>query len=209
MKLEGGVVQMPFDVDRLEYLVRQPKTCEVITELIEMNGGLVGNELKVFNLQSDDEAASCAFEGLYRAITTFDYAKQIKFSTYATVCVKNGILQLLRKRKQEYGLLVSLDAPIQTENGAVTLGDILCNDSFILDKYLQNESVETIMNNAYLIAGKNNNQTACRVLHVWIASEFKKTNHEIAKELGVSQPHVNRIINIFRHKLRIKLKEVL
>jgi len=200
---------MPVDVDRIEYLVKQPKTKEIITELIEINGGLVGNELKVFNLQSDDEAASCAFEGLYRAITTFDYTKQIKFSTYATVCIKNSILQLLRKRKQEYGVLVSLDAPIQTENGVVTMGDMLCNDSFILDNYLQSETVETIMRIVHAIAESNSNQTACKILRVWIASEFKKTNHDIAKELGVSQPHVNRVINIFRSKLRSKLKGVL
>ena len=69
-------------------------------QLIIKNEGLVYYTLDLLNCKYSDEAISVGYEALWRAIETFDTSKNVKFSTYAVVCIRNAIWDMFRAQKE-------------------------------------------------------------------------------------------------------------
>lgn len=63
---------------------------------------------------TQEDLFQTALIGLWKACRTFDSQKGIKFSTYATNCIKNELLMALRKYKKDQNIL-SLDAILGTK----------------------------------------------------------------------------------------------
>lgn len=189
---------MTYDSERCNYLFNQERSKEVVNELVELNTGLVFDQLKSFNLYNDEDAISYAFEGLYKAVVTFNVDSGNKFSTYAVVCIRNSIQQLIRKRNSEAKVvLLSLDSFVID---TITLGDT------IEDPRSREDNSKTIISAVYdIIDNHKNDKTKC-ILYEWVKSDFTATNREIAMRLGVSQPYVSNVINEFRARLRKKLR---
>lgn len=192
---------MAYDKKRTNELLQRGSQLSMadIDELIRLNIGLVGAQLKAFSLENDHDAISLAYEGLHKAILNYDINNSANFSTYATVCIKNSIRQSLRNSKESV-VLVSLDCILELDiehkyndafvavdnAGAITLDTI----SRIIDELISTES-----------------PSSKRVLQCWIASDYQAINKVIADKLNVSQPYVNGIINKFRQRLAKKLGE--
>ena len=89
-----------------------------INKLIEDNMGLVYKQLHRFNLAYDADSFSFAMEGLMNAAKTYNTKRNIKFSTYASACIYNAIMQHLRSQsKQRQINVVYYDDPMNDTDG--------------------------------------------------------------------------------------------
>lgn len=168
-------------------------------ELIINNQGLVHHIVNQFNPQNQMEHDDYASEGMYgliKAARTYDKSKKAKFSTYASMCIKNEILMYLRKNKKNK-FTCSLDMALsEDENGnTLTVGAII-GDTSSFDEYDNNEffinATNIVLN--YL---KNKERTVI----LYRMGDF--TQRTIAKMLGISQSYISRI----EKKARRKMKE--
>jgi RNA polymerase sigma factor (sigma-70 family) len=181
-------------------LLNKPLSQENLNKLIDMNSGLVGNELKRFNLIGDDEAKSYGFEALFKAIKTYKKSRG-KFSTYATICIRNRLRQLLRERKNRNKLkCISIYTPI-TIDGNVTLEDSIASPLDTEEFGISSASIQYINKCIKDVLSTYNQGTAKSILLSWIKSNYTYSNIKLANIYNVSQPYVNRVINKFRKKL--------
>lgn len=191
---------------RIEYLLTQPKTEDVINELITLNYGLLKAQLFKFYLYDDPDALSFAYEALLKAINTFDGSKNNKFSTYATVCIYNRLgsyVRSLHNQKVEVvyyedsvieggpTLLNVIDSGVRTDHG------VLIKDHIV--------DVKTVVN---LLIDGTSNALQRRIFVVWRDSEFKATHENIATIVGCTQSYVSQVIKKFSKKVKYKLEEL-
>ena len=99
--------------------------------LIERNLRLVAHIAKKYqNLDEDmEDLISIGTIGLIKAVNTFDAAKKIRLSSYASKCIENELLMMIRGRKKK-SKEVSLYEPIGTdkEGNEISLLDIIENE---------------------------------------------------------------------------------
>ena len=189
---------MAFNKARTKELLKKELNKDVLEEIIALNMGLVYSQLKSFNLLNDPDALSLALDGLYKAIISYK-SDTAEFSTYATVCIRNGILQAIRSNK-DFARVCSLQALFDSIGDAAYQNRALVDEGIVINNEdLIYRSINEIVSEA--------SPSVARVLTCWIESDFTLLNKEIAEKLAVSQPYVNRVINTFRAKLAKKLKE--
>lgn len=169
------------------------------------NMGLVYTQLHRFNRINDADAFSSAMEGLMRAAQT--YNGSTAFSTYATVCIYNGIAMYLRKlRKQNSVTIISYNQCID-EDDEITLEQMLGTHISAEIAYLDKERYEFILNTIDDLLINAGSPQAMLVLKYWVESEYVLKQNELASMAGVSQSYVSRVISAFRHKLKKKLED--
>lgn len=86
---------------------------------------------KFGNFMELEELQSLCFLGLTKAANTYDYSKNIAFSTYAYTIMKNEIMYFWKKNKNNYTISLSTNT---TEN--LTLQDNIA-DTFNLEDIVQ------------------------------------------------------------------------
>ncbi len=171
--------------------------------LIERNLRLVAHIAKKYqNVDEDmEDLISIGTIGLIKAISSFDAGKG-KLSTYASRCIDNELLMLLRSKKKS-SKEVSLFEPIGTdkEGNEINLLDIieheqedvteqmdLCENvkklAKLLDKVLSSREREIIFLRYGLVTGK------------------EVTQREIGEKLHISRSYVSRIEKKALGKLR-------
>ena len=96
--------------------------------LIERNQRLVAHIVKKYNTneKDTDDLISIGTIGLIKAIDTFDMTKGIRLATYASRCIENELLMLLRGEKKQ-SKEVYLYEPIgaDKEGNEINLLDII------------------------------------------------------------------------------------
>ncbi|MFZ7133858.1 MAG: RNA polymerase sporulation sigma factor SigK [Eubacteriales bacterium] len=163
--------------------------------LIEHNLRLVAHIVKKYsNVAMDTEdLISIGTIGLIKAIKTFNCGKGTKLATYASKCIENEILMYIRS-EQKAKNDVSLYDPIgvDREGNKISLIDILGseNDSVyenvllkiqagrlkqLMDKVLQDREKEII------------------ILRYGLDNQCRRTQKEIADDMGISRSYVSRI----------------
>lgn len=171
--------------------------------LIERNLRLVAHIAKKYqNVDEDmEDLISIGTIGLIKAISSFDAGKG-KLSTYASRCIDNELLMLLRTKKKSRGE-VSLFEPIGTdkEGNEINLLDIIEHEQEditeqmelyentkklvkLLDKVLSDREREIIYLRYGLLTGK------------------EVTQREIGELLNISRSYVSRIEKRALLKLR-------
>ena len=196
---------LAYDKTRANYLLAQPvKTNEILNELIELNSGLIGRVLKSFGLVHNQDASSIGYEMLLKAILDFDPLSGTQFSTFATVCIYNGLGSYVRSIKTLINTnTISYDALVDNEATFLTFMESSCTaDGGILQRC----GVRQIRRHMLEYYRSVKNPTHKKVLKLWAQSSFSITNIEIARMLNCSQSYVNQIINKFRKSLKNKLK---
>ncbi len=172
--------------------------------LIERNLRLVAHIAKKYqNVDEDmEDLISIGTIGLIKAISSFDAGKG-KLSTYASRCIDNELLMLLRTKKKSRGE-VSLFEPIGTdkEGNEISLLDIIEHEQEditeqmelyentkklvkLLDEVLTDREREIIYLRYGLLTGK------------------EVTQREIGEQLHISRSYVSRI----EKKALMKLRE--
>jgi len=170
-------------------------------ELIIQNQPLVMVVLKRYPRRNDpvnslEDLISVGTLGLIKAVDSFDTAKGYEFSTYAAKCILNQLFKLYRRIQREVDTF-SLNSIAKGASNR-TWADVIPDR----EKRMENriEEQDMIMRGIHSVSNLANLQKNAIVLH--ILSDGRLLQREIAKQLGVSQPHCSRAIRDAQRNLR-------
>ena len=172
--------------------------------LIERNLRLVAHIAKKYqNVDEDmEDLISIGTIGLIKAISSFDAGKG-KLSTYASRCIDNELLMLLRSKKKSRGE-VSLFEPIGTdkEGNEINLLDIIEHEQEDIT-----EQMELYENTKKLVRLPNevlnDREREIIYLRYGLLTGKEVTQREIGEALHISRSYVSRI----EKKALLKLRE--
>ncbi|MBQ2897387.1 MAG: RNA polymerase sporulation sigma factor SigK [Clostridia bacterium] len=172
--------------------------------LIEKNLRLVAFIAKKYSSQNydADDLISIGTIGLIKAINTFDQNKGIRLATYASRCIDNEILMVIRNGKKLMNE-VSLEEPIgiDKEGNEISFIDIIAKDD---DDVIESVEIGTQVKKMYsAIENVLDEREKKVIMYRYGLNNFEeKTQREIAKLLGISRSYVSRIEKKALKKLR-------
>lgn len=171
--------------------------------LIERNLRLVAHIAKKYqNVDEDmEDLISTGTIGLIKAIDSFDAGKG-KLSTYASRCIDNELLMLLRAKKKT-SREVSLYEPIGTdrEGNEINLLDIIEQEQ--PDVVERMEVEERLKKLSGLLSDRlDEREKEILIMRYGLADNQEITQREIGKSLGISRSYVSRIEKKALEKLR-------
>ena len=167
---------------------------EARNKLIERNMRLVTHIIKKYYSQNSeqDDLISIGSMGLIKAVSTYDYKKGNRFSTYASKCIENEILMYFRSLKKTAGDL-HFDSPIDTDKDGnqLTLMDIIADDASVSDK------IELLIRSEqlykYIEEILDHREATIISLRYGLYNNYPLTQREVAKKLKISRSYVSRI----------------
>ncbi len=176
--------------------------------LIEHNLRLVAHIAKKYTsvFKDCDDAISIGTIGLIKGISSYNFEKNTKLSTYISRCIENEILMSVRASRKTQGE-ISIDEPIGTDNegNKITFNDILSND--------ENEILDTVnlkivkRSLAKLIDSVlDERERAIIIMRYGLSGGMEYTQNEIAKKLKISRSYVSRIEKRALEKLSEKME---
>ena len=166
--------------------------------LITHNLRLVPHIVKKYigtTIVESDDMISVGSIGLIKAVDTFDYTKGIKLATYASKCIDNEILMLIRVNKKHKDV-ISIDSPLSVDKSG---NEILLSDTLAVD----DEEVEDQVNTNFVIdkiqkvidTKLSPREKEIIIKRFGIDGEKPLTQKEIASKIGISRSYVSRIEN--------------
>lgn len=181
-----------------------------ISKVIADNTGLMWQQLHRFKLANDPDAESFAFEALFKAAETYKADTGTAFSTYATCVIANSIRMYLRSinRKRQL-LIISYNAPAfpGSEDETTELVDTLIGPYNAEDMVLAKELRSRIAKGLKEAYAELATDTQRNAFDLWKESGFTASQSDIARQLGISQPTVNRVVSFVRYKIRQQLED--
>ena len=184
------------------------ENCERVEEarriLIERNLRLVAHIAKKYqNVDEDmEDLISIGTIGLIKAVNTFDSDKTIKLSSYASKCIENELLMMLRGRKKK-AREVSLYEPIgmDKEGNEISLLDVIENEQTdVLDRMELKQNVGKL--GTLLDARLTDREREIICMRYGLSGDREITQREIGNMLGISRSYVSRIEKRALCKLR-------
>ncbi len=166
-------------------------------ELINHNLRLVAHIVKKYNnsLEADD-LISVGTIGLIKAVDSFDSKKGVLLSTYASRCIENEILMLIRSNKKHKDT-ISLNTMLAPKNDSedLELGNLIPSE----DEEDVFEQVETgcLMTDIMKIMEKDLTPMEQEIIkyRYGLCSYPLKTQKEVAEIFGISRSYISRIEN--------------
>lgn len=171
--------------------------------LVERNLRLVAHIAKKYqNVDEDmEDLISIGTIGLIKAIDSFDAGKG-KLSTYASRCIDNELLMLLRAKKKT-SREVSLYEPIGTdrEGNEINLFDVLEQEQ--VDVVERMEVEDKLSRLTDMIHERlNDREQEIIMLRYGLPDREEVTQREIGRKLGISRSYVSRIEKKALEKLK-------
>lgn len=168
---------------------------EAEEKLVKHNMRLVAHIANKFHStrEDEDDLISVGSIGLLKAIRSFDINKANNFSTYASRCIENEILMLLRNEKKRANDMSLEESVGEDKDGnEISLMDILTNDGDSLEHLgevaSEFERVERIIRN------KLDPREREIIAHRFgLFGQFPKTQKELAKQMSISRSYISRI----------------
>ncbi len=161
--------------------------------LIEHNLRLVAHIVKKYNGADEaDDLISVGSLGLIKAIKTFKPNHGTQFSTYASKCIENEILMLLRINKKHKNT-VSIEEALGTDSDD--------NELAIIDVMFESDNVEEKVNSS-VVSEKLNaklKQVLTKREYVIICLRYglngmpALTQREVAQKLKISRSYISRL----------------
>ena len=144
--------------------------------------------------------------GLLKAVETFCPDKKIKLATYASRCIENEILMVLRKNAQLRGE-ISIDEPLSSDwdGNELLLSDILGTDEDIVSRDIENEAEREMLLAAVSELGEREQEIM--QMRFGLCGKKERTQKEVAEAIGISQSYISRLEKKIIRKLRKKLEE--
>lgn len=177
--------------------------------LIERNLRLVAHISKKYSTSNvdQDDLISIGTIGLIKGINTFNIDKGSKLSTYVSRCIDNEILMHLRSIKK-LGAEVYLNEPIgkDKDDNVITLQEILENDERNIEEEVDIKMKIKLLYEKMKYILKDREKTILE-LRFGLGGFNPKTQHEIAKMMGISRSYVSRIETKAINKLSHELKD--
>lgn len=171
--------------------------------LVERNLRLVAHISKKYqNVDEDmEDLISIGTIGLIKAIDSFDAGKG-KLSTYASRCIDNELLMLLRAKKKT-SREVSLYEPIGTdrEGNEISLLDVIEQDQVdVIDRMEVEDKLHRLKG---LITDRlSDREQEIILMRYGLLSGQEITQREIGHRLGISRSYVSRIEKRALEKLK-------
>ena len=164
---------------------------KLITHNLRLVVHIVGKYAGSVKVEADD-LISVGTIGLMKAIDSFDYDKGVQLGTYASRCIDNEILMVLRANKKHKEDL-SLNTVIggDKEGNDFMLMDIIPSDDELEDIAQTNFFIEKVSNNVNKLLSKREKEVLEK--RYGLHGEKVLTQKELAKELNISRSYVSRI----------------
>ena len=153
---------------------------------------------------SIEDLISIGAVGLIKAVNSFDPDKNIKLATYASRCIENEILMVLRKSNR-LKLEVSFDEPLNTDwdGNELLLSDILGTEPDLVSKDLDADIEKQMLHSA--IQTLNAREKYIVGLRYGLGEDKEHTQKEVADMMGISQSYISRLEKRIIGKLREEL----
>ena len=163
--------------------------------LIERNLRLVAHIAKKYNQGDRDmeELISVGTVGLIKAINSFNGSKGNRLVTYASKCIDNEILMMMRNEKKRQKD-ISLYEPVGTdrEGNEINLLDIIeNNEKDMCEEYAKKEDIRWLYSKIDEVLTIREKTILVMRYGLYGGSEF--TQREVAKILNISRSYVSRI----------------
>lgn len=186
---------------------------EARNKLIEHNLRLVAFIVKKHYTDSkdQDDLISIGIIGLIKATETFDYERNINFSTYASKCINNQIRMHFRKIKHQQ-TEVYMNEPVDSdaEGNVITIADIFKDPVNIADEVDLNINMQKLRR--YINEELDAREQEIITKRYGISNKKYpmskiKTQREVSKELNISRSYVSRIEKKALGKLRARFEK--
>ena len=130
--------------------------------------------------------------GLIKAVNSFNPEKNIKLATYASRCIENEILMVLRRTSRRRGE-VSFDEPLNVDwdGNELLLSDVLGTDPDIVSRDLENDAERDMLMSA--VRRLNERERSIVDLRYGLGGGQEHTQKEVADMLGISQSYISRL----------------
>jgi RNA polymerase sporulation-specific sigma factor len=163
--------------------------------LVERNLRLVAHIVKKYSYpgKDEEELISIGTVGLIKAIEAFDISKGVRLATYASRCIENEILMLIRNNKKTKGD-VYLQDPIGTdkEGNEISLMDVLSGDEDSIFEIVENRIQIQKLYDKINFNLTDREKTIIQMRYGLLDGNTR-TQREIALILGISRSYVSRI----------------
>ena len=183
---------------------------EAEDKLIKHNLRLVAHIVKKYKFAKieQDELISVGSIGLMKAIKTYDTEKGNSFSTYASRCIQNEILMMVRSQRKFINE-VSLEDKVKTDKDGneVSLIDVLEDSS----EHVESKAETRIIYQKIVKIIKetlNEREREIVYLRYGIGGDIPKTQNEVAKQLNISRSYISRIEKKAIKQIQEKAKEL-
>ena len=175
--------------------------------LVEYNLRLVAHIVKKYNNfeRDTDDLISIGTIGLIKAINTYDLEKGNRLVTYASRCIENELLMMLRQERK-CSREFSLYEPIGTdkEGNEINLLDIVeYDDKEISDHIILEDTILQLYNAIQKVLDPRELEVLS--LRYGLFGNEAKTQREVAAFLQISRSYVSRIEKKALLKLRRSL----
>ena len=139
--------------------------------------------------------------GLIKAVNTFQSGKNIKLATYASRCIENEILMVLRKNSSQRSEL-SIDEPLNTDwdGNELLLSDILGTDEDEVSRPLEDDADRQMLMAA--IDSLSEREKTIILLRFGLPGGREYTQKEVADKMGISQSYISRLEKRIIERLR-------
>ena len=175
--------------------------------LIERNLRLVAHILKKYYASASDQEdlISIGTIGLIKGITSFDGSKGARLATYAARCVENEILMYFRsQRKNAQDVSLSECIETGTEGAALSLMDVVSEDSDLMEQVSARETVEQLRRAVEENLTAQERQVV--TLRYGLGGGNPRRQREVAEITGISRSYISRIEKRALQKLRKALE---
>lgn len=182
-----------------------PEAEEILTK---HNLRLVAHIAKKYksNFSDPDDLISIGSIGLIKAVRTFDIEKAKHFSSYASRCIENEMLMVLRHEKKlsnEISMETSLGS--DPDGNELSIADTLFDDKFDLEQMTDNSTaIKKIKALCKTILSEREAEIIVR--RFGLNGAPPETQNQVAKNLGISRSYISRIESIAISKIKKELR---
>ena len=170
--------------------------------LIKHNLRLVAHVAKKYaNYGDNDELISVGTIGLIKAVSTYNQGKGTGLATYASRCIENEILMMLRASKKHKNN-VSLSEPIgvDKEGNELTVIDMIADDKDVIDDVERDILMERLVEVTKECLDKREYDI---IKHRYgLDGNGALTQREVANMFGISRSYISRIEKKALEKIR-------
>lgn len=170
--------------------------------LIKHNLRLVAHVAKKYaNYGDNDELISVGSIGLIKAVSTYNQGKGTGLATYASRCIENEILMMLRASKKHKNN-VSLSEPIgvDKEGNELTVIDMIADDKDVIDDVERDILMERLVEVTKECLDKREYDI---IKHRYgLDGNGTLTQREVANMFGISRSYISRIEKKALEKIR-------
>lgn len=191
--------------DENRYLLRSKNgDLEARNILVEYNLRLVAHIVKKYNNKDRDleDLISTGTIGLIKAINTYNFSKGNRLVTYASRCIENELLMMLRQERKcskEYSLYEPIGA--DKEGNEINLLDIMESDEKdIAEHVIQNDDIRQLK--IFLNTSLTKKEYEIIELRYGLNQKEPLTQREIANQMNISRSYVSRIEKKALNKLK-------